>query len=83
MRAVTMEARYGIKHLIRMGEYESLTIEASLLFDVNEGETVESVYAVARDNIDRALGPDLKRAEELTAFDSNGTYIHDWVEEVY
>ena len=81
---MTVQAKYGVKHIVKMGDYgERIEIEASLVFDIPEGGTVESNYQVARDNLDRAIRPDLERAERFTAFDKDDTYIHEYVEDVY
>lgn len=80
---IPKEGRYSIKHTINLGNYESIVVEHSVLFDMVESTDIVGAWAEARHQVDLSLSEDLKRAAQVTSFDSSQTYIHDWIEEVY
>jgi hypothetical protein len=78
------EIRYGIKHTVRLSQYESVVIDQSMLFDMLEDTgSVQSAFATARSHIDEAIRQDLERAAQCTAYGEDDTYVHQWIEEVY
>ena len=64
-----------VGHRIRMGEFESLTLEVTYVTDVPEGVSMDAFL----DHVDRtiadALADDLKQARKHSDRDS---YIRDW-----
>lgn len=70
--------RRSIKHVIRMGNYESLTLEAEYTAEIPDGANKLLVSALLDDvdeTLNSALEEDLKEASRLS---DDFSYVRDW-----
>lgn len=69
-----MKVSKTVSHRINMGNYESLTLGASVEIDTDDLEGDEAVLDLIDTTISDALAPDLKEARRL----SNNSYISEF-----